>query len=69
MELRVRVGLNIQELRRERGLSQEALAHAAEINRGYFGKLENAKYAASVDMLERIARALDVDPADLLKPR
>ncbi len=69
MKLRVRVGLNIQELRRDRGLSQEALAHAAEINRGYFGKLENAKYAVSVDMLEKIAEALDVDPSALLKPR
>ncbi|WP_300038567.1 helix-turn-helix transcriptional regulator [uncultured Roseobacter sp.] len=61
--------MNIQELRRDRGLSQEALAHAAEINRGYFGKLENAKYAVSVDMLEKIAEALDVDPSALLKPR
>lgn len=27
------------------------------------GKLENAKYAASLDMLEKIARALGVDPS------
>lgn len=69
MKLRERVALNIQDLRRERGLSQEELALRAEVNRGYMGKLENAKYAASLDMLEKIARALNVDPSALLEPR
>lgn len=69
MKLRDRVALNIQDLRRERGLSQEELALRADVNRGYMGKLENAKYAASLDMLEKIASALDVDPSALLAPR
>ena len=69
MKLRVQLGLNIQEIRRSRGLSQEDLAHIAEINRGYIGKIENAKHAASVDMVERIAKALEVEPMMLFKPR
>ena len=69
MKLRKRVGLNIEELRRIQGISQENLAHRAGINRGYMGKLENAKYAASLDKIEAIAEALRVDPAELLKPR
>ena len=69
MKLRERVGLNIQELRRIQGISQENLAHRAGINRGYMGKLENAKYATSLDKIEAIAEALKVDPAELLKPR
>lgn len=69
MELRRRVGLNIQELRRARGISQEDLAHRAGVNRGYMGKLENAKYSASLDKIEAIAGALQVDPSELLKPR
>lgn len=69
MKLRNRVALNIQDLRRERGLSQEELALRAGVNRGYMGKLENAKYAASLDMLERIAAALGVDASALLSPR
>ncbi|HNP63938.1 MAG TPA: helix-turn-helix transcriptional regulator [Woeseiaceae bacterium] len=69
MKLRDRVALNIQDLRRERGLSQEELALRAGVNRGYMGKLENAKYAASLDMLERIAAALGVDASALLSPR
>jgi len=50
-------------------MSQEDLAHFAEINRGYIGKIENAKHAASVDMIEKISRALEVEPMQLFKPR
>ena len=59
MNLRDRVALNIQELRRARGLSQEELAHRADVSRGHMGKVENAKFAASLDLLERIAKALN----------
>ena len=69
MQLRTRVGLNIQDLRRAKGWSQEALAHAAGIDRGYMGKIENGKYAASLDMIEKVADALHVDPARLLQAR
>lgn len=69
MKLRDRVGLNIQEVRRSLGLSQETLALKARVNRGYMGKIENAKYSVSLDVLERIADALDVDPAALIAPR
>lgn len=66
MKLRDQVGLNIQRIRRARGISQEALAHTARVNRGYIGKLENAKFAASLDMVERIANALNINAAELL---
>ena len=69
MQLRTRVGLNIQELRRAKGWSQEALAHAAGIDRGYMGKIENGKYAASLDIIEKVSGALEVDPMDLFRPR
>ncbi|MDP7151244.1 anaerobic benzoate catabolism transcriptional regulator [Pelagimonas phthalicica] len=69
MNLRDRVALNTQDLRRVRGLSQEELALRAGVNRGYMGKLENSKYAVSVDILEKIAKALSVDPSALVAPR
>ena len=69
MKLRVQLGLNIQEARRSRGFSQETLAHRADIDRGYIGKIENAKHAASIDMVEAIAEALDIEAQELLKPR
>lgn len=69
MDLRERLSFNIQRLRRERGLSQEALVFRAGINRGYMNDIENCKSAATIDKIETIARALDVDPAELLAPR
>ena len=69
MNLRDRVGQNIQELRRSLGISQEDLALRAQINRGYMGKVENGKYSVSLDILEKISRVLDVDPSALLRPR
>lgn len=69
MNLRTRVALNIQDLRRSRGLSQEDLANQAEVSRGHMGKIENARFAASLDLLERIAGALSVDPSALFAER
>ncbi|MEH6832750.1 MAG: helix-turn-helix transcriptional regulator [Sulfitobacter sp.] len=69
MKLRVQLGLNIQEARRSKGFSQETLAHRADIDRGYIGKIENAKHAASIDMVEAIAGALGIEARDLLNPR
>lgn len=69
MNLRDRVALNIQDLRRARSLSQEQLALLAEVSRGHMGKVENAKFAASLDLLERIAKALNVDPEQLFARR
>jgi DNA-binding XRE family transcriptional regulator len=69
MQLRTRVGLNIQDLRRAKSWSQETLAHAAGVDRGYMGKIENGKYAASLDMVEKISSALEIDPMDLFRPR
>ncbi|MFC6763122.1 helix-turn-helix transcriptional regulator [Sulfitobacter porphyrae] len=59
MNLRDRVALNIQELRRARGLSQEELAHRADVSRGHMGKVENAKFAASLGHCQLICTRLN----------
>ncbi|WP_113913473.1 helix-turn-helix domain-containing protein [Roseovarius dicentrarchi] len=69
MNLRDRVGQNIQDLRRSLGISQEDLALRARVNRGYMGKVENGRYSVSLDILEKIALVLDVDPSVLLAER
>jgi len=69
MKLRDRVGLNVRNLRNSKGLSQEQLALAAEVDRSYISEIELAKNSASIDVLERIANALDVDPQELFNKR
>lgn len=58
---------NLRRCRREKGLSQEELAHRADLDRTYISALERSVYAASVDVLDRLARELNIDAADLLK--
>lgn len=65
MGLRHVFASNLERLRRERGLSQEDLAHAAGLERSYVGKLENARYSASIDTVEKLSTALMV-PAKAL---
>jgi transcriptional regulator with XRE-family HTH domain len=62
MELREIVARNLRRLRHEKGLSQEELAHRAGINRNYIGMLEREEHAATVDMLEKLAEILEIDP-------
>lgn len=57
---------NLRHYRKLRGLSQEELAHRADLDRTYVSALERCVYAASVDRLEKLAEALAVHPSDLL---
>ncbi len=68
MEIRERLALNLRRFRRDRGLSQEELAHRADIDRTYVSALERCVYAAGIDVLDRLAKALDVDVVDLVMP-
>jgi transcriptional regulator with XRE-family HTH domain len=67
MDIREILASNLRIARRSRGLSQEELAHRAEIDRTYVSALERCLYAASVDVLARLAQVLDVEAADLLR--
>ena len=69
MDVRERVGLNLQNLRRARGLSQEELAHRAQVHQTYLSGVERGKRNASVLVLARIAVALDADIEDLARRR
>jgi transcriptional regulator with XRE-family HTH domain len=64
-----RVGLNLQDLRRQRGLSQEELAHSADVSPTYVGGVERGVRNPSVKILARLARALEADIEDLTKRR
>jgi len=49
------------------GLSQEELAHRAGMDRTYVSSLERSVYAVTVDKIDALAKALGVQPADLLR--
>lgn len=65
---RARIATNIRNLRRARGLSQEQLAEVGEFHRTYVSQLERCVTNISIDGLERLAHALEVDITELLQP-
>lgn len=67
MSLREIVARNLRRLRQAKGLSQEELADRADINRNYVGMLERQEHAATIDMLEKLASVLDVDPVEFFR--
>ncbi|MEQ8402156.1 MAG: helix-turn-helix transcriptional regulator [Silicimonas sp.] len=67
MNAQKRVGVNVQRLRREKRLSQEELAHRADMHQTYLSGVERGRRNPSVAVLERIAAALDVDIAALFR--
>ncbi|RCW80172.1 DNA-binding XRE family transcriptional regulator [Phyllobacterium bourgognense] len=58
---------NLRTLRQAKDLSQEELAHRAGIDRTYISALERNVYNASIDVVDRLAEALGVEAAELLK--
>lgn len=58
---------NMRTLRRLRDISQENLAFDSEVSRAYISDVEKAKRAVSIDVMGRIAEALDVPLSDLLQ--
>jgi len=60
-------GKRLRELRLARGLSQEALAHEADLDRTYVSSCERGKRNISLENLYRLSAALGVKPEDLVR--
>ena len=58
---------NLRKARQAQGLSQEELAHRAQIDRTYISSLERSIYAASIEVVDRLAAVLGLEAADLLR--
>ncbi|RJT31496.1 XRE family transcriptional regulator [Mesorhizobium waimense] len=69
MEIRKVFARNLRRHRHKKKLSHEALAHEAGVDRTYISALERGVYGASIDMVQKLAKVLEVDPAALLDPR
>lgn len=61
------LAVNIKALRQKACISQEALAHEAEIDRTYISQIERAVVNPSLFVLVRIAGVLGVTVFELLK--
>jgi transcriptional regulator with XRE-family HTH domain len=67
MNGRALVAWNLRRIRVQHGLSQERLAHDADVDRSYVGGLERQEENPTVDVLDRLAATLSVPIAELFK--
>ncbi|MFN3501005.1 MAG: helix-turn-helix domain-containing protein [Allorhizobium sp.] len=67
MGIRELFAKNLRKSRQAKGLSQEELAHLADVDRTYVSSLERAVYSPTIEVLEKLARALEIEPEDLIK--
>jgi len=60
-----RVAKKLKEIRLDRGLRQFDVAEKAKIHPQYYAKIERAEVRPSIDMYERLAKALKVKASDI----
>lgn len=65
MDGRGLVAWNLRRIRVAQGLSQEALAADAEVDRSYVGRLERGLENPTVGVLDKLGRALGVSIVEL----
>ena len=63
----MKFGLRVREMRLQKNVSQEDLAHSAEIDRTYLQSIEKGKRNVSISTIEKISKALNVSMETLIK--
>ncbi len=66
MDIKKKFGAKVKYLRTEKGWSQEKLALTADLDRTYIPSIEAGKRNVSITVIEKIAKALDVEIFELL---
>ena len=62
-----KVGIVIQTIREEKGLSQEVVSDLAGIGRTHLSAIERGQRKPTLETLFRLAEALDMPPSELMK--
>ena len=65
----IAVGANLRKIRTEKGVSQEELAHRTQMTLAQIGRFERGEINSGISMLSFLARALDIEPFELVKTK
>ena len=61
------VGTRVRDLRKKKGYSQETFAELCNLHRTYIGAIERGERNITLQSLEAISCALEVEPQELLQ--
>jgi transcriptional regulator with XRE-family HTH domain len=67
MDLKEVLAANVRRARHAKKITQEDLADRAALSARYLGSIERGRVSASVTVLGRLAKALRVDPCELIR--
>lgn len=65
MDIKKEFGQLVRKRRRDLDMSQEELGDKSELNRGYISDIERGKRNPSLEVIDRIAKALNTSLAEL----
>jgi transcriptional regulator with XRE-family HTH domain len=65
-DILINFGEKVREIRKGKGLSQEELAHKADLHRTYIGMIERAEKNITLLNIEKVANALEVNIKELI---
>ena len=68
MDIRAILADNMRAYRKRAGLAQMQLSEAAGLHRAYIGRIEQQHINVSLEVLDKIATALDIETYQLLMP-
>lgn len=60
-------GKRIKELRKKNNMSQEKLAEKTGIHRTYLGVIERGEKSISIEIIEKLSKALNISISELFK--
>ena len=66
-EILIKFGERVRDLRKQKDISQEDLAHKADLHITYIGMIERAEKNLTLLNIERIAKALEISISELFK--
>ena len=61
MDIKQEFGKRLNQLRKEKKMSQEQLAELSELNRPYISAIEQGKRNVSIGVIEKLAQALEIE--------
>ena len=67
LELRKKFGKRLRYLRRDRDMTQEQLSELTDISVHFISRLETGQSSPSLETIVKLAKALDVEVAELFK--
>ena len=66
-DIKQKLGKRIKDLRIKEGYSQEELSLRCNLHRTYISDIERGERNVSVENIEKIAKALKIEPNELLR--